>query len=154
MGKVLIGYYIIEGKDEMQQNRFECAAWFETVEVPAGKYPIFGEYEYSEKEKCFTNEIEDNSIYCMLDGIILDDNFQSLYAGLPIGEKYDIFQNRGKETQVTLRPYAHKIASDLVEDGFYENKVELLPEFEAKAIYFEFDGMQQKTYGIVRKETK
>ena len=76
----VIGTYVLETV-EVFQELFECAAWYRNIEVQPGEYPITTDGYW---------------IFVKLDGVIVSDNFQSLFAGMPIGDAYDREQNKGK----------------------------------------------------------
>jgi len=75
-----IGTYTLE-KPEVFQKLYECAAWYTDIEVQPGVYPVTTDGYW---------------LFVELPGVIVSDNFQSLFAGMPIGDAYDRKQNAGK----------------------------------------------------------
>jgi hypothetical protein len=65
---------------------YECAAWWQDIRVEAGEYPV--------KAVLKDGRVENFSV--SLPGVIVADNCQSLWGGMPIGESYYEKQNAGK----------------------------------------------------------
>lgn len=143
---IQIGWYELKEDKEFLNNGFECAAWYEKIFVKSGKYPVYGQYQYHEREHCYTNEIKSNSISCKLEGTITGDNFSSYFCGNLI----NIHQNEkiGQKSSHYLRPYAFSIAEDILKGN---SNFVLLDEFEAKKVYFDYNGERHSTHEIINK---
>ena len=138
MEKTLIGYMILSDATTYT-NLFECAAWYEKIQVPAGKYPVFATVK--------NGEVDD--IWYSLPGTITSDYFQPLFCGNRIGSQYDIFKNTGKATVHRGSFRAYSLAKNILEG---QASFELSPEFEAREIHFQWDGKPEKTWGLFSKE--
>jgi hypothetical protein len=64
---------------------YECAAWWQDIEVAAGEYPVYAHIEQGHVKRFVVT----------LPGVIVEDNFQSLFGGMPIGNSYDTKKNAG-----------------------------------------------------------
>jgi hypothetical protein len=146
MGKVQIGWFVLTEEKEFKKADYECASWYQVIKVPAGKYPVYGRFAYSEREDKETNEIKYNSIVCRLDGVIVESDFSAHFAGERVGNKVNT--DVGENGSVHLYPYSFQLAKWILEgEGCYE----LLPEFEAREIKFTYDSEERVTYGIFKK---
>lgn len=146
MGKVQIGWFVLTEEKEFRKADYECASWYQVIKVTAGKYPVYGRFAYSEREDKEKNEIKYNSIVCRLDGVIVESDFSSHFAGERVGNK--INTDAGKNGSIYLYPYSFQLANWVLEgNGCYE----LLPEFEARKIKFTYNGEEKVTYGIFKK---
>lgn len=145
-----IGWYVLE-EDQTFRNSFECAAWHQDVKVKAGRYPLFGKFEFRENDRCWVSKINYMSVSCRLDGIVESSDFTSHFAGNAIGSKVD--QDKGKAASYYINPYAHSVAHSIIKsDG--NCSYQLLEEFEAKEIPFVYDGVEKVTYGIFKVSAK
>ena len=144
-----IGWYTVPEDTEMTDRGFACAAWSRTVAIKAGKYPVMSSgYQYHERDRRYTAELADRSISIELPGEIVADDFQSHFCGNPFGT-YDTKKNAGTPASIYLSPYAHSVAWGIVRG---EGEIELLPQFEARVIDFEYDGEPKQTAGIFDRE--
>lgn len=145
-----IGWYVLEDPTEFTNRGYECAAWHQTIMVPAGKYPVMArEYAYHERERRYMDKIKDNAIECGLTGEIVGSDFSAHFAGNRVSNK--IGSDKGQQGECYLNPYAHALAKEML--GGKCERWELLPNFEAREIHFVgFDGEPRKTYGIFRKD--
>lgn len=149
-----IGWFILHEDTEFT-NTYECAAWYENVLVKAGKYPMeVPDYRIRGKE--VSGHIDMIGVY--LPGIITSDEFGARFCGVPVGD-YDNHKNKGKESSHYFRQYLYGVANAILhpENSLYTSEkytYELLPEYEAKDISFEYEGEHLITYGIFEKERK
>lgn len=143
-----IGYFHL-AQDTVFRNTFEFAAWYEDVNVKAGKYPI-EVTDYRESARHEGNEVDGyiGSAYVTMPGTIVSDYFASHYFGMPISD-YDTQKNAGKKSMYRMHVYLYEMAHDML-DGSKE--YELFPEYEAREIHFTYDGEKGTTYGLFRKE--
>lgn len=155
-----IGWYHLK-EDKIFTNEFETAAWYERVKVPAGKYPItVCDYRVrhfdDEPRKRFNGEVDGHigGVYVTMDGVIVSDNFQSLFFGSPIGEPYNSAKNAGKPARHNMFAYMYSVADSVLNDP--DSPYELLPEFEAREEKFisEYDGKEHTSHSIFVKEGK
>lgn len=148
-----IGWFNLK-EDKVFTNTYECAAWYENVKVPAGRYPIVV-YDYKvmhfedEARKRFNGEIDCHigSAYISMDGIITSDEFGARFCGVPVGS-YDNHQNTGKCSSHTMHVYLYSLADSVLNDP--ETPYELLPEYRAEEERFvsSFDGKEFTTHCI------
>lgn len=147
-----IGWFTLKEDKVFCDNGYECAAWYENILVPAGKYPI-NVVDYTvmhfddERRKRYNGRVKGHidSAYITMDGTIVSDDFGSRFYGMPIGD-YDIYQNKGKPSRYTMQMYLYSLADSVLHDP--DSPYELLPEYEAREVYFEYDGEQHKTHEI------
>lgn len=143
--KTQIGWFILK-EDKEFYNEFETAAWYEKVMVKAGRYPVTA-YDIT-----FRNDgrmgSHCGSAYVSMDGVIVSDNFQSLFCGVPIGSVYDGTKNAGKPAKHSSHWYLYMISESVLKG---EGLFELFPEYEAREDHFEYNGEQRTTHGIYRK---
>jgi len=83
--RILCGSYRVSERTEFLNNGYECAAWWTKISVEAGDYPVHGYLQGSSLH-----------LYASLEGVIVEDNFQSLWGGVAFGQPYDQRQNAGK----------------------------------------------------------
>ena len=148
-----IGWFNLK-EDKVFTNTYECAAWYENVKVPAGRYPIVV-YDYKvmhfedEARKRFNGEVDGHirSAYISMDGIITSDEFGARFCGVPVGS-YDNHQNTGKRSSHTMHVYLYSLADSVLNDP--ETPYELLPEYRAEEERFvsSFDGKEFTTHCI------
>lgn len=134
--RVQIGWYILKEDTEHTDAGYECAAWYETCKVPAGKYPIYANWKYHERDRKYINEIEYRSPRVTLEGVITGSNFSSYFCGNMVAPKFD--EEVGKKTSHTLTFYDFSLIG-MMKGGEYEQEgveVELPPEFYVKDVYF------------------
>lgn len=141
-----IGWFILKEDTEYCDRGYECAAWYENILVKAGRYPIEAP-KYREREDGRI-EAHVSSASIPLDGTITSDYFGTLYFGMPVGI-YDEEKNKGKKSTYHMRPYLHSLAKHILSGC---DEYELLPEYEAREIKFDWDGEEHTTYGIFRRE--
>lgn len=153
-----IGWYHLK-EDKIFTNEFETAAWYERVKVPAGKYPMeVSDYRvkhYTDDRRRRYNGCIDGhcgGVYVHMDGVIVSDNFQSLFFGMPIGEPYNSAKNEGKPGQYNMFEYMYNIADSVLNDP--ESPYELFPEYEAREERFvsDYDGKAHTSHSIYLKE--
>ena len=146
-----IGWFTLK-EDTIFRNTFECAAWYEDVLVKAGRYPV-EVYELHVREHTDAKyngrlEVSVNSAYVGMEGIIVSDYFGGQYFGVPIGS-YDSNKNAGNPSVHTMSPYLYMIAESIFNEA--ESPWELLPEFEAREVCGEWDGVPFKSYAIYKR---
>jgi len=146
----LVGYYVVKEDEVFTDNGYACAAWFKKILVKAGRYAVMaGQYSYHERDKYYMDKLADRSLSVKLPGTVVAADFQGRYFGKPIGGSDDASKKYlGETSSICLSPYAHATALAILEGT---SSIELLPEFEAREIPFEYEGKPNKTYGIFRK---
>ena len=88
---ILCGTYRVPETTVFRYAGYECAAWWKDIQVETGEYPVY----------CF---LEASTLHFTVDlpGVIVADNFQSLYCGNRIGAAYDETQNAGKPASYSI----------------------------------------------------
>ncbi|MFJ8528590.1 hypothetical protein [Bacillus sp. NPDC094106] len=148
MSKMQIGWYVLTEDKVFKNNSYECAAWYQEIKVPKGKYPIYSSgFVYNHAQGFLTNKIEDNSIGCKLIGTVISSDFSSHFAGNQVSSK--INEDVGQEGSIYFSPYAHSLAESILKGN---STCELLPDFEAKEIHFMSNGKEYTTHGIFKKD--
>lgn len=143
--KRLIGYYTVKESEIKHRADWECAAWWEDIEIKPGKYPI---YAYgSEYDSGWLN----GSAYITIKGTTVADYFGTLYCGMPIGT-YDSKKNAGKASEYHIHEYLYSIADAIMHGG--DDRYEILPEFEIREKSFKsiLDDRMITSADIYRKE--
>jgi len=143
-----IGWYNLPEK-EVFTNYFETAAWYENVEVEAGRYPIYM-YDLEIEEDGRLNGYI-GTVYVSLPGKVTDDYFGGLWCGVPFGS-YDEHKHTGNEAHHTLDPYTYMVAEQIANGN---SRYELFPEYEVrveKEWVDDWDGKPRKLYDIYKKE--
>lgn len=103
---ILCGSYRVFEQTEFTNSSYECAAWWRTINVGPGDYPVYAHAWGSSVELC-----------ARLSGSIVGDNFQSLWGGVAIGEPYDGKQNAGKPATHTLHWRDYDVFASMHRDG-------------------------------------
>ena len=147
-----IGWFTLKEDKVFCNNGYECAAWYENILVPAGRYPInvldYKVMHFDDDRRKHLNGRVDGHIgsaYITMNGTIVSDDFGSRFYGVPFGA-YDIYQNKGKPSRYTAHIYLYALADSSLNNP--DSPYELLPEFVAKEVFFEYDGEQHKTHEI------
>jgi hypothetical protein len=86
MKEINCGFYRLLETTVFHYAGYECAAWWQKVQVPAGDYPV----------RALLQEGRIQWFLVTLPGVIVADNFQPLFCGNRIGDFYDETQNAGK----------------------------------------------------------
>lgn len=143
-----------------RDKSYECAAWYTKVALTPGTYPLtalietYGQYSGVKPELIGTERIA--WIVFTIPGVIVADNFQSLYCGTPIGKTYDQHQNAGKPSEWSAQLYGYQVAETLVNGSDSPNGItyQLNDEWIARPHPFTspLDGRDLMTYEIVRKD--
>jgi hypothetical protein len=140
-----IGWYNLEHDTEFD-NTYECAAWYERVLVKAGRYPVeVYDLRFSDDGRI---DHSCHGAYVTMPGTVTSDYFATMYCGVPVGAPYDTTKNKGKASEHHGYWYLYDIAHRVL-DG--KPEFELLPEYEAREIHFEYDGEEHVTHGIFKK---
>lgn len=141
MKKITFADYIADGS-EVKTNYYETAAWYKTIRLDKGEHPISAEFRNE-------NEIVD-LVWFSIPGIVVEDYFQSLWCGVPIGGRYDLNKNKGKQATWRSSFYCHALAKNLIEG--VPTKFVLRPEFKPIEIKFvSYEGKNCTTYAICRR---
>jgi hypothetical protein len=87
----------ITGSEAIQQQLYECAAWYTNWKLIPGVYPL---------QRAVDERSGKVSYHATVDAEVESDSFQSLFCGNAIGAAYDTAKNRGKRGQrsVSLTP--------------------------------------------------
>ena len=135
--KKQIGWYILSEKSVFT-NHGQYAAWFEDVEVEAGRYPMYM-YDFSIDKDGRLHGSVTGSVYADIPGVILEDYFGT--------------KNTGKDSWAHLSWYGYRVA-DLVSEG--DPRFELLPEYEARqdGEYQSWDGSMCKMYDLYLRDAE
>jgi len=146
--KKQIGTITIKEGD-VRDRLYECAAWYTRIELEPGTYPVYGIYE--KYGYAYREEVRDKWylkwVSYSVPGTIVEDNFQSLFCGNPVGKSYDRTQNAGKaDTWHASGIYPFAVAKAIL-DG--ESSIVLDPGFKAVPVPFQYDGQDKVTYDIV-----
>lgn len=145
-----IGWFNLN-EERVFRNTYECAAWYEDVIVPAGKYPVYVYGMTVDKDNQVGSRRGVGGVYVPMDGTIKSDYFASQYFGVPISD-YDTLKNAGKPSSHSYFAYLYEVADNILTDP--ENPWELFPEYEARSIHFvsSIDGEEFDIGEIFRKE--
>ena len=150
-----IGWFILKEDTEFT-NTYECAAWYENVLVKAGRYPMeVPRFKIIERDCGRMVDGHIGMIGVSLPGTITSDEFGARFYGVPVGY-YDNYKNKGKESSHYFRQYLYGVADAILHHDkslYTSNKYEyqLLPEYEARDINFEYNGERCTTHGIFEK---
>jgi hypothetical protein len=132
------------------RNSYECARWYQDVEVPTGMYEVVGHWDHT------MDRLKGYSV--TLRGKVVGSDFTSLWCGMPIpGAPDGINRDVGKEaTHVIPGWYSgYCWALGLMGDELYSRMPEryaLAPEYEPVWVDFiGIDGAQVRTAAIVRR---
>ena len=113
-----IGWYNLK-EDKVFTNYTQWAAWFEDVEVKAGRYPVVVvDYRINESDIDIFNGSVDghiSSVYVKMDGVIVGG-----YDGNTVG----------KESVHNMQCYMYNVCDSIMDDP--ETPCELLPEYEVR----------------------
>ena len=151
MERTQIGWFNLKEEHEYT-NTYECAAWYENVLVPPGRYPIevydFKVLHFDDEARASHNGRVDCYIgmgYISMDGIITSDEFGARLFGVPVGD-YDNYKNAGKKSSHTRHIYLYDIADSILDDP--DSPYELLPGFKAERRTYGSEG-EQFTFGDI-----
>jgi hypothetical protein len=154
---IQIGWEVVDKEFQITNRSFECAAWHETIKVPAGKYPLNASgFTFNERLRKYEDSIKYNGVSAKLTGEIVGSDFTSHFGGVRYGSKID--QNVGQESQYYLNPYAYSVAAGILKGGDHDYqkdyRYELLSEFEAREVKFisSIDNKEITTHGIFKKK--
>lgn len=158
-----IGWVTVR-KDFVHCERgYECAAWYENIQVKAGsRYPMWvTERDVYDKDRNLVEE-ELEQVYFCVDGVITSDEFGSRFGGVPISD-YDNTKNAGKHSTHHISYYAYEVAGKMLalrgvepcvskstyrsKDGHFSEDydVELFDEVIAYVRHFEYNGEKLNT---------
>ena len=99
MNKQTVGYIILS-EPIIITKRFEVAAWWQKIEVPAGRYPV----TYDKNGAGFVS--------CLVEGIVTDEYMAPLFGGVPFAPTRK--DNIGKSAVVSIGPiYGYEFANCL-----------------------------------------
>lgn len=149
-GSTQIGWYTVKEQRIEHKADFTNAAWWEDVDVKAGRYPITVPFmQVYDDGYIFTQ-----GAYVVCDATTVKDNFQSLYFGVPIGEVYDENKNSGIDSSYRIFMYLHDLAALILFGSKKGDEAELFPEYEArdKSFVSAFDGHVIKSGDIRYRE--
>lgn len=136
--KAHIADFVLTEEKEFTYSSYECAAWYKTIKVASGKYPVYGDILEDGK-------IEDTSVRYSLPGIVTSSNFSSHFCGNRVGSKVDT--EKGKEASYSSSPYAHAVAWSIIKET--NEAIQLLEGFKAIRVQFSYDGKQCETAKLV-----
>lgn len=144
----LIGYLVLK-EPKVYTNTYECAAWYQKVEVPAGKYPVYG-YQLSSWPDAPPPSDQIDHYSCRLKGKVVGSNFSSYFCGNMVGSgKFNEDVGQDAEYLIDGGSRGYALAWSILKG---ESDIELLPEFEAREVPFEYEGEMKSTAGIFKKE--
>lgn len=149
MANKQIGWYNLKEDTVFHDNGYECAAWYENIKVPAGRYSAVV-YDYRVREDGKVDGSVSASVYVTMNGTIESDYFGTLICGVPVGE-YDSGKNKGAKSRYCMRAYGYSVADSILHTT--DTPWELLPEYEAREFQFEYDGETYTHWGIFLKDT-
>jgi hypothetical protein len=95
---IQVGTFKVSEKAIFRNASYECAAWWQDVEVEAGEYPVY--VSFSDKHPEWFS--------VSLPGVVVEDNFIALWGGMPIS-KYDTKQNAGKAATHSLQNRCYNV---------------------------------------------
>ena len=146
MSKVQIGWYYQRKEEVVCYAGYECAAWYENINLTPGRYPIMVD-DYSE----WKGEVRGRRACIIVDGTVVNDYFGSLFCGMPIGS-YDSTKNKGKPSLYDKGGYLYSIARCAYVDPDFE----IFPEYEIreKQFYVDYDMEYHSLYEFYVKGAK
>jgi|TARA_R110000824_G_scaffold114010_3_gene264165 hypothetical protein len=128
------------GETTERTNTFECAAWYENVEIAPqtaiGKTE--GHSYFTDSRVGDDGKRDVRWVSFKFTGFVTSDYFQSLFAGNKIGKSYDRAKNIGKSAHTNSQPYGYVIADSLIHDP--NTPYALTDEgdqYEAKCVFYE-----------------
>lgn len=146
MERTQIGWYNLKEDTVFHNNGYECAAWYENIKVPKGRYPaVVYDFRLGKDGKV---EGHVSSVYALMEGIIESDYFGSMFCGVPVGG-YDEKQNTGRKSRYSLSSYGFSVAQNILEDP--ESPWELFPEYEAREFQFQWKDETITHWNIFKK---
>lgn len=107
MTPIKIGDVFLARKVLVRNSNFNQAVWYEDMEIPAGRYPV-----YATEVSDHSGEVIHNSPYVQFSGSVVEDYFPPTMFGYPIG-LYDRKKNKGSATHFRLPLYTHTIADSI-----------------------------------------
>jgi hypothetical protein len=100
--QILCGTYRVSESTVYHYAGYECAAWWRDVRVEAGEYPVSVYLDGSTLR-----------FSVKLPGVLVADNFQSLFCGNAIGKGYDETQNAGKPDSYSIHSQDYCVFASL-----------------------------------------
>jgi hypothetical protein len=95
--------YVISSTNEVNFTRtYETAAWYSQLTAVPGAYTLVRSKDYYGRTQ----------YVAQLSAEVVEDNFQSLLAGSPIGKTYDRTQNAGKSDNFAKAFYPSQLLTD------------------------------------------
>lgn len=101
------GHYSVVERTVFRDAGFETAAWWQEIAVEPGSYPVY----VSVLDGCL------GWFTVKLPGVIVKDNFQDFFGGMPIGKSYDTHQNAGKHATYHVRARAYDVLAEVARNG-------------------------------------
>jgi hypothetical protein len=140
MEQVIGSYTLTEPTDFTK--RYEVAAWYKTIRVPAGTYDVLAEVGADGRVRDWPGPV------VRLAGVVTESFFPALFGGVAYSSGSRP-RDVGVEDYVYVRPYAHNLAWSLIQGD--ETRFALGDGFVAEVIHFESQGKEYKTAGIFRR---
>lgn len=120
---IQIGWYHQRKEEIVYYAGYECAAWYEQIELTPGRYPIMAD----SNETYLDGSLQSHDVYITVDGTVVSDDFGTRYFGMPIGE-YDHTKNKGKPSRYDKGGYTFMVA----ERAYGNPDYEIFPEYEIR----------------------
>lgn len=120
---IQIGWYYQRKEEIVYYACYECAAWYEQIELTPGRYPIMADSNETYRD----GSLQSHDVYIIVDGTVVSDDFGTRYFGMPIGE-YDHTKNKGKPSRYDKGGYTFMVA----ERAYGNPNYEIFPEYEIR----------------------
>ncbi len=142
--KTQIGWYIVDRDTVFRDRNFSCAAWWEDIEVKAGKYPVCA-YDMQVDND---GRVISNDVSVSMDGTIVADYSAGHFCGMPISD-YDTKKNAGEPSSYYMSTSLPALVDNIIQG---DGKWELLPEFEPRKYEYInwYDDKVETAYGIFK----
>ena len=108
---------------EIRRNSYECAAWYQSVKVPAGDYPVY-------------LAVYPSVAVIPMQGTIVGSDFSSYFGGNRYGSKRN--EDVGQAGSVCPQPYLYQVLESIQTNP--DSPYQLLPGWEIQETMICFAG--------------
>lgn len=105
-----IGDVFLAKKTTIRNTNFPQQSWYEDIEIPAGRYPVYATDVYQ-----LTNEVVFNTVFIQFIGSVVEDYFPPTAFGYVIGP-YDKKKNKNSISYFNQPIYSHTLANAVFYD--------------------------------------